>query len=130
MSKTHVTADFTGLTPNHLHGFHIHVYGNLLQGCTTAGPHYNPYGQTHGGPDEKIRHVGDLGNVQSNEDGVGRFDLMDSQVTLFGPFSVVGRSCVIHRDTDDLGKGGNDASKLNGNAGARIACGVIGHVNV
>ena len=44
MSQTHVTADFTGLTPNHLHGFHIHCFGNLLQGCTTAGPHYNPYG--------------------------------------------------------------------------------------
>ena len=54
---------FTGLRPNHLHGFHIHQYGDLTNGCLTAGPHYNPFNMTHGGPDDEIRHVGDLGNV-------------------------------------------------------------------
>ena len=47
-------------------------------------------------------------------------------VALFGPFSVVGRSCVLHKKTDDLGKGGDAESLKTGNAGARIACGVIG----
>ena len=60
--KCKINARFTGLKEG-LHGFHIHVFGNLTEGCKTAGPHYNPFNQVHGGPEEKVRHVGDLGNV-------------------------------------------------------------------
>ena len=60
------------MTPG-LHGFHIHQYGNLTQGCTTAGPHYNPFNMEHGGPDMEIRHVGDLGNVEAKEDGTAHY---------------------------------------------------------
>ena len=81
---------------------------------------------THGGPDDEIRHVGDLGNVQSDAEGNGVYKAEDRLVQLFGPYSVVGRSCVLHADTDDLGKGGHELSLTTGNAGARIACGVIG----
>ena len=65
---TKITAEITGLAPGQ-HGFHIHQYGNLTEGCKTAGPHYNPHGKTHGGPDLEERHVGDLGNVVAGEDG-------------------------------------------------------------
>jgi len=41
-------------------------------------------------------------------------------------YSVIGRSFIIHKDTDDLGKGGNIESLKTGNAGKRIGCGVIG----
>jgi len=116
-SKTSIKGVFTDLTPNHLHGFHIHVYGNLLKGCATAGPHYNPFGLTHGGPDKIVRHVGDLGNVQSDAEGKGNYEHSDALVHLFGPMSVVGRSCVLHKSTDDLGEGGNDESLKTGNAG-------------
>ena len=98
----------------------------MLKGCATAGPHFNPFGKTHGGPDSKIRHVGDLGNVKSDDDGNGKYEIHDHQVSLFGANSVIGRSCVLHRMTDDLGQGGNEESLKTGNAGARIACGVIG----
>ena len=81
---------------------------------------------THGGPDDEVRHVGDLGNVQSDAEGNGTYKAEDRLVQLFGAYSVVGRSCVLHADTDDLGKGGNEESLKTGNAGARIACGVIG----
>ena len=57
----------------------------------------------HGGPDSAIRHVGDLGNVQADENGNSSVDFLDHQVTLYGPHSVIGRACVLHRDTDDLG---------------------------
>ena len=44
---------------------------------------------------------------------------------MFGKQSVVGRAIVIHEDQDDLGKGGDDESLKTGNAGERLACGVI-----
>ena len=125
-SLCEIEGNFTGLSAVKQHGFHIHQYGNLLQGCTTAGPHYNPHGHTHAGPKDLARHVGDLGNVQADEQGNGKYRLLDQQVNLFGPLSVVGRSCVLHRLTDDLGQGGNEESLKTGNAGARVACGVIG----
>ena len=120
-----ITGDFKGLKPG-LHGFHIHQFGDLTKGCTTAGPHYNPFKKTHGGPDMEIRHVGDLGNVEAAEDGTAKYFREDSLVTLFGTYSVLGRSCVLHTNVDDLGEGGHELSKTTGNAGGRIACGVIG----
>lgn len=61
--NTRITGEFKNLAPNKKHGFHIHQWGNLLQGCTTAGGHFNPHNKVHGGPESKERHVGDLGNV-------------------------------------------------------------------
>ena len=124
--RTLITGTFSGLDPGHKHGFHIHQYGDLSNGCLTAGPHYNPHKMTHGGPDDMIRHVGDMGNVQADDEGNGVFELEDRLINLHGPFSVIGRSCVLHKDEDDLGKGGHPLSLTTGNAGARIACGVIG----
>ena len=117
---------FKNLTPNHKHGFHIHQYGDLSEGCKTAGPHWNPEGKTHGGPGDSERHYGDLGNVQSDSNGNGEYKLSDHLVSLFGETSVIGRSCVLHKQTDDLGRGGDAESKKTGNAGARISCGTIG----
>ena len=72
------------------------------------------------------RHVGDLGNVEAKEDGTATYSREDHLVTLFGAYSVLGRSCVLHADPDDLGLGGHELSKTTGNAGGRVACGVIG----
>merc|ERR1712147_33626 len=123
--KCKITGEFKGMTPG-LHGFHIHQFGNLTEGCKTAGPHYNPFGKTHAGPDDEERHVGDMGNVTSVDDGTGKYEREDQLITLFGDYSVLGRSCVLHADEDDLGRGGHELSKTTGNAGGRIACGVIG----
>ncbi len=67
----------------------------------------------------------DLGNVTATEDGVADFTIIAKRVDLMGDRSVVGRGIVIHADRDDLGKGGDAESKKTGNAGDRLACGVI-----
>ncbi|KAJ2715986.1 Superoxide dismutase [Cu-Zn] [Coemansia spiralis] len=120
-----ITGTISGLVPG-LHGFHIHQFGDNTNGCTSAGPHFNPQGKTHGAPCDENRHAGDLGNVIAADDGTVDLDIKDTQVTLFGVHSVIGRTVVIHADEDDLGKGGHELSATTGNAGGRLACGVIG----
>ena len=104
----------------------LYFKGNLIEGCKTAGPHWNPEGVTHGGPGDEVRHHGDLGNIVAGEDGKATFRHNDDKLMLYGEHSIIGRSMVCHADPDDLGKGGHELSLTTGNAGARVACGVIG----
>eukprot|EP01089_Gocevia_fonbrunei_P016707 TRINITY_DN5245_c0_g1_i1.p1 TRINITY_DN5245_c0_g1~~TRINITY_DN5245_c0_g1_i1.p1 ORF type:complete len:170 (-),score=40.44 TRINITY_DN5245_c0_g1_i1:73-582(-) len=108
------------------HGFHIHTYGDLSNGCTSAGDHFNPDKLDHGGPSSKIRHAGDLGNVLAGDDGNVNELRKDRFLSLRGKYNILGRSVVVHANEDDLGKGSFPDSKTTGHAGARICCGVIG----
>jgi Cu-Zn family superoxide dismutase len=92
-------------------------------GCKSMGGHYNPDGVDHG--DLEQGHVGDLGNVSADDSGIADFTIVAKRVDLVGDRSVVGRGMVIHKDEDDLGRGGDAESKKTGNAGDRLACGVI-----
>ena len=67
-----------------------------------------------------------MGNCVAQDDGKAHFELEDHLIHLSGESSVIGRSCVVHADPDDLGKGGHELSPTTGNAGARLACGTIG----
>ncbi|KIO21358.1 hypothetical protein M407DRAFT_245499 [Tulasnella calospora MUT 4182] len=125
-NPVHITGKITGLTPNALRGFHIHALGDLSNGCMSTGTHFNPFGKTHGAPEDAERHVGDLGNVQSDKDGVADIDIRDNLISLYGVYSILGRSFIVHTGTDDLGRGGHEDSKTTGHAGGRAACGVIG----
>ncbi|XP_056630538.1 superoxide dismutase [Cu-Zn]-like [Diorhabda sublineata] len=120
-----VVGEVHGLTPGK-HGFHIHEYGNISPGCKAMGSHYNPYNMTHGGPNDKIRHVGDLGNIEADNNGIAFVNMMDRVIALRGVNDIVGRGVVVHNTTDDLGKGGDEESLKTGNAGSRLACGVVG----
>ncbi|XP_071937835.1 superoxide dismutase [Cu-Zn] [Coffea arabica] len=122
---TTVTGEVSGLKPG-LHGFHVHALGDTTNGCLSTGPHFNPGGKEHGAPEDENRHAGDLGNITVGEDGTASFNIVDKQIPLSGPLSVIGRAVVVHGDPDDLGKGGHELSKTTGNAGGRVACGIIG----
>ncbi|VAI75445.1 unnamed protein product [Triticum turgidum subsp. durum] len=132
---TTVNVRITGLAPG-LHGFHLHEFGDTTNGCISTGPHFNPNGLTHGAPEDEVRHAGDLGNIVANAEGVLSFNcgglgvaettIVDSQIPLTGPNAVVGRAFVVHELEDDLGKGGHELSLSTGNAGGRLACGVVG----
>ncbi|XP_028756902.1 superoxide dismutase [Cu-Zn], chloroplastic [Neltuma alba] len=122
---TTVNVRVTGLTPGP-HGFHLHEYGDTTNGCMSTGAHFNPNNKTHGAPEDEVRHAGDLGNIVANADGIAEATITDNQIPLIGPNSVVGRALVVHELEDDLGKGGHELSLTTGNAGGRLACGVVG----
>ena len=105
-TSTLVKGTITGLKPGP-HGFHIHEFGDMSDGGLKEG------------------HVGDLENVLADKDGIAKFSIVAERVDLMGDRSVVGRGIVIHEDEDDLGKGGDAESLKTGNAGERLACGVI-----
>nr|UWM72181.1 copper/zinc superoxide dismutase 4 [Brachionus rotundiformis] len=128
-SAVHIHGEISNLSPGQ-HGFHIHQFGDTTNGCISAGPHFNPFQKTHGAPDDEERHVGDLGNVTADENGLAKFDFTDRLVRLNGPHSIIGRTIIVHSDPDDLGQGGTELSKTTGNAGGRLACGVIGITNI
>jgi superoxide dismutase, Cu-Zn family len=116
-----VIATVSGLEPESLHGFHVHQYGDCSdESGLSAGGHFNPYGMPHSGPTDTQRHVGDLGNLASDENGVATLEFTDEVLEMNGMFTILGRGVVIHAGEDDL------ESQPTGDAGARIGCGVIG----
>ena len=126
--EVNIDINLSGLKKNHKHGFHIHEYGDLSEGCESMCSHFNPFGKTHGDPDSKNRHLGDLGNIQTDSEGNAKYRFTDSMIKLQGQKSnIIGRGLIIHADTDDLGKGDNELTHITGNAGKRIACAVIGY---
>ena len=117
-----------GLKKSGLHGFHVHESGDLTSQCESMCAHFNPFNKTHGCPNSKVRHVGDLGNIKTNAKGEAKYSFCDSVIKLRGTKSnIIGRGLIIHEDEDDCGKGGNAESLKTGNAGKRIACAVIGY---
>jgi Cu-Zn family superoxide dismutase len=115
-----IETDITGLSAGK-HGFHIHEFGDCAApDGTSAGGHYNPENQPHAGPDQAKRHVGDLGNLVADNSGNAHYQRTDTQLTFDGRDSIIGRGVIVHAGEDDL------VSQPSGNAGPRVACGVIG----
>ncbi len=116
-----VTGEVTGLTPGK-HGFHIHMFGDLRSpDGMSAGGHYNPHDKPHGGPEGKERHEGDLGNIDADAQGVAKVNVKAEGAELH---HIIGRSVVVHGKADDL------KTQPAGDAGPRIAVGVIGLAEV
>ena len=118
-----VHAEITGLTPGK-HGFHIHEFGDCsAPDFTSAGAHFNPTNSPHAAPDASERHEGDMGNIEADESGKATLDYLDHHISITGvkdKESVLGRAVIVHEKADDL------KTQPTGDAGGRIACGVIG----
>lgn len=114
-----IVADVDYLEPGK-HGFHIHEYGDCsAPDGSSAGGHFNPKNTKHGAPDAVERHVGDLGNLAADGKGHAHYERVDTVISLEGPDSIIGRSVIVHANADDY------HTQPTGNAGGRIACGVI-----
>lgn len=108
--------------PEGRHGFHIHEVGSCEDSGNAAGGHFNPKGHDHGSVvDDGLEkaHAGDLGNIEINEEGDGFLELVLPGLSVeTAPFNVGGRALILHEREDDF-------SQPTGNAGSRIACGLI-----
>lgn len=114
-----IVADVEGLTPGK-HGFHVHEFGDCSSpDGSSAGGHFNPDGVKHGGPNDAVRHVGDMGNLIADKNGKAHYEWVDSLMTFYGPHNIIDRGVIVHAGADDL------TSQPSGNAGPRAACGVI-----
>ncbi|MFP5385544.1 MAG: superoxide dismutase family protein [Bacteriovoracia bacterium] len=109
-----------GLKPNSKHGFHIHQNG-VCEGpdYKSAGDHLNPYDQPHGAPMDKKSHLGDLGNLEANKNGVAEKEISIPKHDGDAMEKILGKAFIIHAGKDDL------KSQPSGDAGSRIACGII-----
>eukprot|EP00533_Pseudo-nitzschia_delicatissima_P010893 CAMPEP_0116102544 /NCGR_PEP_ID=MMETSP0327-20121206/13406_1 /TAXON_ID=44447 /ORGANISM="Pseudo-nitzschia delicatissima, Strain B596" /LENGTH=141 /DNA_ID=CAMNT_0003594591 /DNA_START=133 /DNA_END=558 /DNA_ORIENTATION=+ len=128
---TVIEGTIRGLTPGQKHGISVCTYGDVRDSSSSCGTIFNPFGKTHGAPtdDADLKMEGDLGNLEADASGVATIKMDDSKVKIFGPHSVIGRSVVICAGEDDEGRGGQENSTTTGNAGPRIAFGVVGLAN-
>lgn len=115
-----VVADISGLTPGK-HGFHIHEFGDCSSADgKSAGGHFNPTNHQHGAPDAADRHEGDLGNIDADASGKVHLDITDKVLKMTGAESIIGHAVIVHEKADDM------KTQPTGDAGGRVACGVIG----
>jgi len=120
-NKVHVWVFVQGLKPGQEHGLHIHEVGDCSSGDgMSAKGHFNPLGKPHGHPGSAERHAGDLPSLRADKAGRAKVDIEIDVITVTpGPESIIGRGLIVHADPDDY------RTQPTGNAGARLACGVI-----
>jgi Cu-Zn family superoxide dismutase len=118
--KVRVVVFVQGLKPGQEHGLHIHEVGDCSNNAEAAKGHFNPHGKSHGHPGSADRHAGDLPALRAGKNGRANIQAEVDQISVRpGAASIIGRAVVVHADPDDY------KSQPAGNAGPRIACGVI-----
>ena len=105
------------------HAFHIHAVGKCEPpDFKSAGPHFSPDEKKHGLMNAEGPHAGDMPNLHVPGDGKLQMEILNQMVTLNQKAALLdqdGSALVIHAGFDDY------VSDPAGNAGDRIACGVV-----
>ena len=102
------------------HAIHIHETGKCdAPDFKTAGGHLNPKGHKHGIMSAQGKHEGDLPNLHVCADGKVEFDFFSEGLTMKDLEDKDGAAVVVHATGDDY------KSDPAGNAGGRIACGLV-----
>jgi Cu-Zn family superoxide dismutase len=119
--KVKVWVYVQGLKPGQAHGLHIHEVGDCsAPDAMSAKGHFNPFGKPHGDPKTGNRHAGDLPALQAAKNGRAKVEATVDMISVTpGPGSIIGKALIVHADPDDY------RTQPTGNAGARLACGVI-----
>jgi Cu-Zn family superoxide dismutase len=129
--KVIVRGEVSGLTPG-FHGFHVHTVGQCVPPYTTAGGHYNPGGVGHGS------HAGDMPSLLVLDDGTAEAQFATDRYTIDELFDADGSAIIVHAGADNFANiptryqsttegvfGPDSATLATGDAGARVACGVV-----
>ena len=118
----HIVGIFSGLPPG-TRAFHLHEVGKCEPPFESAGAHFNPAGKQHGKDNPQGQHAGDLLNITVPPSGQAKVDATARGVSLGsgnnGLLDADGTALVVHEGADDY------TSDPAGNAGKRIACGVV-----
>ena len=120
--RIEVSGTISGLPGNSTHGFHVHETGDCsAPDATSAGGHFNPASTDHGRVGQGEHHAGDSDNITADADGNATVQgwLEGATVGDGAATDIVGKAVIVHADEDDY------ATQPTGNAGDRLACGVI-----
>ncbi len=114
-----IRGEVRGLPPNTAHGMHVHEVGDCSSPKAPKG-HFNPEGDAHGASGQIDSHMGDLGNILADANGVARISVLKhGAMVKGGVMAYQGRALIIHEGKDDM------RSQPAGDAGKPAACGVI-----
>jgi Cu-Zn family superoxide dismutase len=129
--KVIVRGEVSGLTPG-FHGFHVHGVGQCVAPFTSAGGHYNPGGTGHGA------HAGDMPSLLVLADGTAQAQFASDRFAIDELFDADGSAIIVHAAPDNFANiptryqsttegvfGPDSATLATGDAGARVACGVV-----
>jgi Cu-Zn family superoxide dismutase len=129
--KVIVRGEIEGLTPG-FHGFHVHAVGQCVAPFTSAGGHYNPAGVGHGS------HAGDMPSLLVLDDGSAEGEFSTDNFTIAELFDADGSAIIVHAGADNFANiptryqsttegvfGPDSVTLATGDAGARVACGVV-----
>ncbi|MSO77949.1 MAG: superoxide dismutase family protein [Alphaproteobacteria bacterium] len=106
------------------HAFHVHSVGKCEPPFTSAEGHFNPGGKKHGLLVADGPHAGDLPNIHVPASGATTIEVLAPGLSLVAGapgylFDTDGSALVIHAGVDDY------KSDPTGNAGGRLACGIV-----